>query len=72
MAGSEGTAEESRGREGPGKVASVVARAAASGEVTVAPASGAKRPGEGRKERKREWEGEGRSRGSWRPGQEGW
>lgn len=50
-AGSEGTAEERRGREArevPEKVASVVARVAALREVTVvAPASGAKRPGEG-------------------------
>lgn len=53
-AGSEGTAGESRGREArevPEKVASVVARVAASREVTVvAPASGAKQPGEGGRE----------------------
>lgn len=56
-------------REGPGKVASVVARAAASREVTVViPASGAKHPGEGRG---REWEEQGPSGGSWHPGQEG-
>ena len=48
----QGTTEESRrqgGKGGAEKVASVVARAAASREVAVmAPASGARRPGEGR------------------------
>lgn len=73
LAGSEGTAEESRGREareGPEKVASVVARVSASRIHCGGSASGAKRPGEGR--RGRGWEGEGRSWGSRHPGQEGW
>lgn len=60
LAGSEGTAEEAEVREvweGPGRVASVVARAAASREVVVAAsASGAWCPGEGGGERERRQE----------------
>lgn len=57
LAGLEGTAEESRGaggEGGAGEVASVVARVAASREVTVAaPASGAQHPGEEMREGER-------------------
>lgn len=71
LAGSEGTAEESRGEGGEGgagKVASVVARVAASRVVTVAaPASGARRPGEGMREGER-----GSVSGEPVPRQEGW
>lgn len=43
-------------REGPGKIASVVARVAALRDVAVvAPASGAQRPGEGGRRRERGW-----------------
>lgn len=59
-------------REGPGEVASVVARVAAWREVAVvaAPASGAQRPGEGG--RGKESGEKGPSRGSWHPWQQGW
>lgn len=71
LAGSEGTAEESRGeggKGGAGEVASVVARVAALREVTgAAPASGAPRPGEGTREGER-----GSVSGDLGPRQEGW